>query len=303
MQGNSFNMAEKYFDKFKLTYYANTLSIDITERAVMLNSVKSNPYLFYPADLIENVRPDQIADNYYEDQYMSWLIYLSNGVVDPYYDWYLSETEFNSVIEKKYKTPVYLLQEKVKFYRNNWFDTTNDKMLPAVYDGLTNNVKMYWEPAYGNNDYVYAYTRKKQDWTINTNGMRLYSSTSADYSTFVKDEIVDVVFDENYSGRGQVAYSNTSSVTLQHVSGYTYSNSTVIISMSSQLSGRESNTIVPFEADAKLTDNISEEEYVYWAPVSIYDYENELNSKNKSIKILNKSYSMQTSKELKALLK
>jgi hypothetical protein len=295
-------MAERYFDKFKKIYYANTLSIDITERAVVLNSVNQNPYLFYPYDISNEIRAEQIADRYYEDQYMSWLVYFGNKTIDPYYDWYLSEREFDAVLRKKYGQESYILQNKVKFYRNNWLDPGNNSIPPAVFDGLTDQLKRFWTPEYGENGKLIAYVRKQEDWVINTNGWRQYTSTET-CNTFIKDEIVDIVFDQNHTGQGQVLICNSTSVTLQHYSGFTVANSTVTISGSSYLQGQESNTIVSFATSKNMLDNIPLEEYVYWTPVSIYEYENELNSRNKNIRLIDNRYAMKAAKQLKSLLK
>ena len=42
---------EKYFDKFPLTAYSNSVVIDITKRVKVLDRVFSNPYAFYPFDI------------------------------------------------------------------------------------------------------------------------------------------------------------------------------------------------------------------------------------------------------------
>ena len=126
-------MPEKYFDKFNRITYANNAAVNIMQRSALLTNVIQNPYLFYPYDINNNERPDQISDSYYNDQYMSWVIYLSNGIVDPYYDWYLSEEEFTQFLLKKYQVDrIEELMQTIKFYRNNWYGantiTVNDYM-------------------------------------------------------------------------------------------------------------------------------------------------------------------------------
>ena len=92
-------MAEKYFEKFPIVTYANNQAIDITERVIFTDNTLKNPYVFYTYDINHYERPDQFAYRYYGDQYYSWLLYLSNNITDPYYDWYIREDELNSLIK------------------------------------------------------------------------------------------------------------------------------------------------------------------------------------------------------------
>ena len=84
---------DKYFDKFPIITYSNNSVVDITKRVALLDRVSRNPYVFYPFDLSGQERADQLSNRYYEDSYKSWVFYLSNKIMDPYYEWYLSEAE------------------------------------------------------------------------------------------------------------------------------------------------------------------------------------------------------------------
>ena len=106
-----------------------------------LNNVLKNPYLFYPYEITAEERPDQFSNRYYDDQYKSWILYLSNGMVDPYYEWHLPDSDFDAVLQKKYGVEIYLLQEKVAFYRTNWAETADDSIDVATYDNYNNNIK------------------------------------------------------------------------------------------------------------------------------------------------------------------
>ena len=68
---------DKYFNNFPIITYNSKPAVDITKRVVMLNYALKNPYLFYPYEIIANERPDQFSNRYYEDQYKSWILYLS----------------------------------------------------------------------------------------------------------------------------------------------------------------------------------------------------------------------------------
>ena len=113
-------MPERYFQKFQLINYANTIAVNITQRSVVLNSVYSNPSLYYLYNIKPHERPDTIADEYYQDQYMSWILYLTNKMVDPYYDWNLDQDTFDAFIIKKYGS-YENASSKITYFRNNWY--------------------------------------------------------------------------------------------------------------------------------------------------------------------------------------
>lgn len=293
-------MPENYFDKFQKIYYNDKAAIDITQRAVILNKNLTNQYLFYPYDLSSEIRADQLADSYYQDQYMSWLIYFSNGIVDPYYDWYLSESDFTEYLKKKYRIDPYVLQSKVAFYRTNWPAGTSGGITVEQYQNLDYIYHRYWEPEYGEYGEIFGYKRRKEDVTVSTNYVVKYALNG---TTFKNNEIVHINFDSEHLGRGQVASSNSTFLTLQHLSGSFLANSTVTIGVDSRLYGDESQSNVVFTSSVSVANNIPLEEGAYWAPVSIYDYEVELNSKKKNIKLLDRNFSTAAAKELKRLLK
>jgi hypothetical protein len=292
-------MPEKYFEKFKLIQYSNTVAIDITQRVKVLSNAYNNPNLYY----LDNIRPyeraDNLAFNYYDDQYMSWILYLTNGIIDPYYDWNLDQDTFKNFIVKKYGTLENAVS-KIKYYRNNWYNN-QQQISVSSYNNLNENLKQYYEPVYLDelkSSTVYSYKRRRIDWKHNTNAVSKYNIANG--SLFTTDEIVNVVFDTNNLGQGQIKFSNASVVILQHLSGVTTSGT---ITANSYLYGTESKTNTAFTTATSIANNISAIESSYWSPVTYYEHENEINVNNMSIKILEKSYSTRISKELKRLLK
>jgi hypothetical protein len=144
-------MTGKYFDKFPLISYANNITVNITERAVLINKLYSNPNLFYPYDVVNGERPDTIANRYYDDSYMSWMLYFTNKIIDPYYEWYMSQDVFNSYIVKKYSSYA-LASSKTKYYRNNWYSQT-DSISVTAFNALTSDLFKFYKPNYGSNVY------------------------------------------------------------------------------------------------------------------------------------------------------
>ena len=295
-------MPERYFDKFQVINYANTIAVNLTQRSVVLSSVYSSPNLYYLYNIKPYERPDTIADEYYQDQYMSWILYLTNKMVDPYYDWNLDQDTFDAFIIKKYGS-YENASSKVKYFRNNWY-TQPEQISVSQYTNIVSangSLARYYNPTYlddTKNTIPNGYVRKKEDWEYNTN--RVVSYAVANGTAFVSDEIVNVTFSANSTGRGQVSFSNSSTVILQHLFDST-SNGT--ITANSYLYGRESKANTVFTNTTSLANNIPSSEVAYWDPVTYFQYELEINEKNKSIQVLEKRYSTQISKELKRLMK
>jgi hypothetical protein len=290
-------MVERYFQKFPVISYSNTQVVDITRKAVLLSKVSANPYVYYPYEIVEEERADQFSARYYEDSYQSWVLYITNNITDPYYEWYLSEQQLVELCDKKYGS-YFLAEQKIKFYRNDWEGKGNIDV--SAYNALTVGMKKYWEPVYGSGSNVVAYKRKENEWTINTNKITSYSVSN---TSFVTDEICNIVFNNNYSGTGQVQSVNGNTLFVQHLSGTFLSNSSVAITGSSYIYGEESGVNTAFSSTTLVANNIPSDEENYWAPVTYYDYEREKNEFNKTIRVLEKNFSQQISDNLKDLMK
>lgn len=290
-------MVERYFQKFPIISYSNTQVVDITRRTTLLNKVSNNPYVYYPYEIVDEERAEQFSSRYYEDPYQNWILYLSNNITDPYYEWYLSERQLVEFCDKKYGS-YYLAEQKTKFYRNNWESTNNIDV--GAYNALTVGMKKYWEPVYGSGSNIIAYKRKENNWTLNTNKITSYNVSN---TSFITDEVCNIVFNGSYSGSGQIQSVSGNTIFVQHLSGTFLSNSSVSISESSYIYGQESNVNTVFTTSILVANNIPADEENYWAPVSYYDYEKEINEFNKTIRVLEKNYSQQISDNLKQLMK
>jgi hypothetical protein len=291
-------MAEKYFAKFPLISYANNAAVNIVERAKITDNVFNNPYVWYKYDIRNFERPDQIADFYYNDEFMDWLLYLSNQIVDPYYEWYMSDDVFFAYIVKKYNlvttNNITLLQNKVHSYINNWYN--GEKISISDYNALPTSQHRYWQPTYTQNDVINGYIRNKVDWQLKTNAIVSYAVNTD--AKFIANEIVFINFDANNVGKAQVLQSNSSYVTVNHVSGHIYNTP----SGSSYIYGTESAANVVFTSVVSIANNIISGEERYWDALMIYDMERAANESKKSIKVLDRTYSMQVSKTLTKLL-
>lgn len=272
---------DRYFDKFPKIIYANNEVVDITRKVVLLDKVSRNPYIFHPFDIGGNERADHLSYRYYDDSYKSWLIYLSNKITDPYYEWYLSDDEFTEFIEKKYGS-VYAAQTKVKFYRNDW--ENKPRITESRYDSLPASQQKYWTPRFGAGNKLINYERKELDWSTTTNKVVSYNVSST--TGFIIDEICDVFIKRDYVGRGQIASVRSNRIYLQHLSGFYIPDNQIPLDESSYIYGTESEKQKTITAVTTIANNIAEDELVYWKPITYYDYEFEKNEYNKSIRLI-----------------
>lgn len=290
-------MTDRYFDKFPNITYSNNSVVDITKRVVLLDKVSRNPYIFYPFELSGQERADQLSNRYYTDSYKSWLIYLANKITDPYYEWYLTEDELSEFLEKKYGS-LYKAQSKIKFYRNDW--ENKDPISKSEYNALPSSMKKYWNPNYGVGSSVLNYIRKEVDWSSNTNKIVAYITSKS--NNFKVDEICNIVLQDGYLGKGQVLSTTATAVYLQHVYGSFINNDEVSLSGTSQLQGTESGTVSIVTNISVVSNNISEEEFIYWKPMTYYDYEVEKNEYNKSIRLIDSNQAPKAVDNLRVLL-
>lgn len=289
-------MVDRYFDKFPTISYSNNTVVDITKRAALLEKVSSNPFAFYPYEITSNERADQLSNRYYDDPYKSWIIYLGNKIVDPYYEWYLHTEEFEEYVTKKYGSYINAV-EKIKFYRNNWSNV--DDISVSFYDSLPKTLRNYWEPKFGYNNKIIGYKRKQEDWKSVTNKIVSYAVSN---TNFIVDEIIDIVFDDRNSGRGQIVSTANNLIYVHHVSGTFFTNENVGITESSYVYGRESVVNTVFTSVSSVANNLSEEELSYWTPVTYLEHETEKNEFNKSVRVIDSNLKQTMVNNLKDLM-
>ena len=111
-----------YFNNFPDVQYnllgnRNITAKNITKRYKIKENVLSNVYVLYDYDVKEGERADVIAEKYYGDATLDWLIYLTNQIIDPHFDWHLTYKEFNEFIKKKYGSIEYAQTNIHSYYQ------------------------------------------------------------------------------------------------------------------------------------------------------------------------------------------
>ena len=138
-------MATPYFEKIPTIGYdidgsgQKTIAVDILQR-IKLRAILLNNYLiFYTYMVKDGETAEIIADKLYGSTQYHWIVILANNIVDPVYDWPMSQENLVITIKKKYDTPsldglVYAYQT-VDHYEDKWgnpIDETTYRSLPAV---------------------------------------------------------------------------------------------------------------------------------------------------------------------------
>lgn len=95
-------MGIPYFSNFPLVDYSNKKARNLALKTVIKERVKKRNISFLFYTLRDGERPDTIANDYYGDSKLNWLVMLSNDIIDPYFEWHLSQTQLDAHLISKY---------------------------------------------------------------------------------------------------------------------------------------------------------------------------------------------------------
>lgn len=97
-----------YFKSFPYTYYTldNTSTVqvitNITNRVTLSNEVKENLGLYDEYDIKDGETPEILADKFYGNPQLHWLILHYNDIVDPRFEWPIPTSSFENYVLGKY---------------------------------------------------------------------------------------------------------------------------------------------------------------------------------------------------------
>lgn len=288
-----------YFKDFNRVFYANTVVTNIFARIKLDDSIIGDASLYYAYEVKEGERPDNIAANYYEDPSLDWLVYYSNKVVDPYFEWPLGVNEFDQFVASKYAPTMEVnkgvaeAQQKILYYRVNWY--ADDSVLsPASYDALAAQQKKYWKPVYGQDNNPVSYERKEMDMIADTN--KIISLTCTTSGLFQEEERIQQYNANNtLIAEGVVSYASSTNIVIKRIQGEFVANNI-------WTSGVTSGETARVESVTTLETSIPAIEFAYWTPVTAYMYEEELNGARKSIYLIDRKYVPTIEKQVRELL-
>ena len=271
-------MADFYFSKFPIIQYQNTACRDISRRAKFSPETLKNLSRYYEVEVRDGTRADLIAFGYYDDPSVDWMIYLANEIVDPYYQWHLSTQDFEKFLVKKYGS-VANAQKKIAYYRNNWYDDYT-QLTPEHYDNnIVQEWKKYYQPVFGNGTRILSWKRREEDWVVATN--KIYKFEIANTADYVVGELVDVIDNATRVGGGEITAIDDEYIMIKNIDGAFEANNIV----TGETSEREEEIVTP----TLVYEAITEDEGVFWSPVTCYNLEEERNAYNQQIRVLERN--------------
>ena len=92
----------KYFENFPIIEYQGRRVRDITRRSAFTKAIVNNPFIYYPYTVKEGERAEDVARWYYGSVDYIWVVYMSNNIIDPYYEWPMDPQTFKDYLVKKY---------------------------------------------------------------------------------------------------------------------------------------------------------------------------------------------------------
>lgn len=106
-----------YFNNLPTIEYGTKVARNLITRPKIKEFILGNPNVIYDYVIKDGERPDIIANAYYGDSNFVWLIFLANNIVDPYYDWPLTQEQFKDFIIDKYGS-VETAKSTIKHYKH-----------------------------------------------------------------------------------------------------------------------------------------------------------------------------------------
>ena len=137
-----------YFDKFPLVQYDISkdgnvrLATDILRRVAFREKVLEQAGLFEEYYVEEGETPEIVAEKVYGDPEMHWVVMLFNEIIDPKYDFPLSESQLERFLDKTYPGKAYYLDSNT----DNVPVTKNFVVGEDVFFGLNKGLVREWDP-------------------------------------------------------------------------------------------------------------------------------------------------------------
>lgn len=95
-------MTYLFYDRYpKIEVDGRTIT-DITKRIIMFELSKNNIVAYEKYWVSEGEKPEHVAFKYYGDVGYHWIVLLANDIINPYYDWPMSDKELKTYIDRKY---------------------------------------------------------------------------------------------------------------------------------------------------------------------------------------------------------
>jgi hypothetical protein len=213
-----------YLDSFPKIDYSISEDKNVTEnvtnifkRYAMLREVLSNAGSYVLYEVEDNDTPEILAERVYSDAGAGWMILYANKIMDPQFDWPLSDINFKKYIIEKYGS-VAAAQTSYHHYEKIVETRVGDQTYTRTYlvnkERLTENALdvpyTYYEP-YSNNFFLTAdtsvVTADNVYFTVDHSNHFSYDDTSLpEYYSYEAHNVNDTTVFMNTYGRAVTNY-------------------------------------------------------------------------------------------------
>lgn len=267
-----------YFNDFPLI---NVPGAGLVKNIIARPKINTRDRSLIDYNLTSYMRPDQLAQTYYEDDTLDWSIYIANEIIDPYYDYFMNNDAFNKMIIAKYRS-LDIAAQTIVLWMSNWRDDNSPALTPSQFASLPTDVKSFYDANALGGKSIVNYTRKRKT---------IYKTTNLIVTYLLAAPLAltpgTVVTLGTFQGIGTVVNTNGNYVTVQHV--INVYNVTTLNNISC--------TVI------RTVQSISDTQAPYFKPLSAYDVAYNLNESRRSIKVIPPNQAEATRTELKRVLK
>lgn len=110
-------MSKGLFKNLPIITYNDRLCRNLLKSSKVIEDVFNNPKAFFKITLDDNESPESVAKEYYGSIFYSWVVLLSNKILDVYNEWPKSYSQFTDYIVQKYGS-VPAAKENIVHYTN-----------------------------------------------------------------------------------------------------------------------------------------------------------------------------------------
>lgn len=128
-----------YFNKFPFDLYSldNIKSLqlitDITRRITLSEEIKNLTGIYDQYDIREGDTPEKLADRLYGDSNYHWIILHVNEIIDPRFDWPLTQYDLEQYVISKYAPNNIYATHHWEDVNGNWVNNTYPFATPISY--------------------------------------------------------------------------------------------------------------------------------------------------------------------------